>query len=307
VDVVCLGILVADIVARPVEDLPARGTLGLVEEVSLHGGGCALNTASALSRLGVRAGVAGKVGQDALGDFLLSVLDERGVDRRGVLSAAGVATSATAVFVDREGERTFLHLPGANAHLRAEELDPDYVCSGRALHLAGGLVMEELDGEPAASLLAEAQARGLLTSLDVVWDASGRWERVLPCLPHADAFMPSLAEGSSISGEEAPVGVAGWFRDRGVGTVALKLGAEGCYVAGEGFEGRVEGFEVGAVDGTGAGDVFDAGLLYGLLAGWPVERAARFGNALGALSTTAVGAYAAVPGLEQALAFAGFE
>ena len=55
-DVVCLGILVADAIARPVGELPDRGSLGLVDDISLHGGGCALNTASALVRLGLSAG-----------------------------------------------------------------------------------------------------------------------------------------------------------------------------------------------------------------------------------------------------------
>ena len=58
-DVVCLGILVVDVIARPVEGLPARGTLELVDEISMRGGGSALNTASALVRLGLHAGAAG--------------------------------------------------------------------------------------------------------------------------------------------------------------------------------------------------------------------------------------------------------
>ncbi|MGH3039503.1 MAG: carbohydrate kinase family protein [Gaiellaceae bacterium] len=114
-DVVCLGILVADAIARPVDELPERGSLGLVDEISLHGGGCALNTASALTRLGLSAGVAGKVGDDALGTFLLGLLDERGVGRDGVLTDPAAATSATVVLVDSSGERTFLHLPGASS------------------------------------------------------------------------------------------------------------------------------------------------------------------------------------------------
>jgi sugar/nucleoside kinase (ribokinase family) len=304
-DVVCLGLLVADAIARPVQELPPRGTLGLVEEISLRGGGCAVNTASVLARLGLRAAVAGKVGRDALGEFLLALLDERGVDRRGVLVDSGVPTSATVVLVDGRGERTFLHVPGANGRLRAEELDHELLFSGRALHLAGALVMPELDGEPAAALLAEARARGLITSIDVVWDPTGRWERVLPCLPHTRVFAPSLAEGRAISGEEEPRRVAAWLRARGVEVVALKLGPDGCYVAGEGYEGRLEAPPVEAVDGTGSGDAFAAGLLYGLLAGWRLERAARLANAVGALATTAVGAVEGVRGLEETVAFAG--
>jgi sugar/nucleoside kinase (ribokinase family) len=62
---------------------------------------------------------------------------------------------------------------------------------------------------------------------------------------------------------------------------------------------------VEAVDGTGAGDAFAAGFLYGSLAGWPLEKTAAFANAAGALATTAVGATEGVVGLEDALALAG--
>ena len=203
-DVTCLGILVADAIARPVETLPAQGSLALVEEISLRGGGCALNTASVLAGLGLEAAVVGKVGADPFGDFLLELLGSRGVDRRGVIVDGAVPTSASVVLVDSAGERTFLHVPGANGRLQREELDPELLFGARALHLAGALVMPELDGEPAAHLLAEARGRGLLTSLDTVWDPTGHWERVLPALPHVDLFAPSLAEGRAISEEREP-------------------------------------------------------------------------------------------------------
>jgi sugar/nucleoside kinase (ribokinase family) len=306
-DVVCLGILVADAIARPVDSVPPRGALELVDEISLHGGGCALNTASALVRFGLEAAVVGKVGADPFGDFILQLLDERGVDRRGVLQDSAVSTSATVVLVDSAGERTFLHLPGANGQLRREELDEDALFSGRALHVAGALVMPELDGSPTAGVLEEAKARGLTTSLDTVWDATGHWERLLPSLPHLDLFVPSLAEGSAISREPEPESVAAWLRERGVGTVGLKLGAEGCFVASEEFEGFVAAPAVEAIDGTGAGDAFAAGLLYGHLAGWPLGRAAALANAAGALAATAVGAVEGVRGLEETLALAGLE
>jgi sugar/nucleoside kinase (ribokinase family) len=304
-DVVCLGILVADVIARRVDEIPPRGSLGLVEDISLRGGGCAVNTASVLVRLGVSAAVAGKVGADPFGDFVLDLLDERGVERSGVLRDPGVATSSSVVLVDSGGERTFLHLPGANGEVHSEELDEAVLFSGRVLHLAGALVMPELDGEPTARLLERAKARGIMTSLDTVWDATGRWERLLPGLPFVDLFVPSLGEAEAISGEREPQAAALWLREHGVGTVAVKLGAEGCFVGGESFEGLVEAPKVEAVDSTGAGDAFAAGFLYGSLAGWPLERAASFANAAGALATTAVGAVEGITGLEETLALAG--
>ncbi len=276
-----------------------------MDDISLRGGGCALNTASALAKLGLRAAVAGKLGRDALGDFVLGVLRERGVGVDGVLRDSGAPTSATVVLVDSRGERTFLHLPGANGTVRADELDAGLLFSGRALHVAGALVMPALDGEPTARILREARRRGLLTSLDTVFDATGRWERVGPSLPELDLFTPGLREARALTGEHEPPRIAAWLRGRGVRELALTMGADGCYAAGEGFEGFIEAVPVKAVDGTGSGDAFAAGLLYGKLAGWPFERAARFANAVGALATTAVGAVEGAPALDPALEFAG--
>lgn len=306
-DVVCLGIVVADVIARPVGELPERGTLGFVEEIALRGGGCALNTATTLRRLGLDVAVAGKVGPDAFGDFLLALLEERGLDRAAVVRDGAAPTSATVVLVAPDGERTFLHLVGASTALRADELDHGRLFSARALHLAGALVMPGLDGEPAAALMREANARGLLTSLDTAFDASGRWERIEPVLPHVQLFTASLAEARAITRETEPERMAERLRQAGVREVAVKLGADGCYAAGDAFAGYVPAARVAAVDGTGAGDAFAAGLLYGRLAGWPLERAARFANAAGAFATTAVGATEGVRGLEETLALAGLE
>jgi sugar/nucleoside kinase (ribokinase family) len=304
-DVVCLGILVADVIARPVDAFPQRGSLGLVDELTLHGGGGVLNSASWLARWGMKVAAAGKVGADPFGDYLLGLLDERGVEREGVHRDPEVPTSATVVLVDSAGDRTFLHLPGANGALRAEELDTRVLFGGRALLYTGALVMPALDGEPAASILAEARTRGLLTALDTVFDSTGRWSRVLPSLPHVDLFMPGLAEARGVSGLDDPPAAAAWLREQGVGEVAIKLGEQGCYASGAGFEGYLEPIQVRAVDGTGAGDAFVAGALYGKLAGWSFERSVRLGNAAGAQATTAVGAAEGVASLEETLALAG--
>jgi sugar/nucleoside kinase (ribokinase family) len=306
-DVVCLGIVVADVIARPVDDVPPAGSLAIVDAITVEGGGCALNSASVLVKLGLRAAVMGKVGVDPFGDVLITLMDERGVGRAGVLRDAGVPTSSTIVLVDSAGERTFLHVPGANGALGIDELDPGSLYAGRALHFAGALVMERLDGEPFARLAAEAQRRGIFTSLDTVWDATGRWSRLEPCLPHLDLATPSLAEGQALSGEREPERVAAWLHERGVREVALTMGSEGCYASCDGFEAYVEAPAVEVVDGTGAGDAFAAGVLYGKLAGWPLEASVRLGCAAGAMATTAVGATEGVRGLAELLALAGLD
>lgn len=306
VDVVCLGILVADVIARPVDRLPAPGMLGLVDQIELRAGGCAVSTASALSKLGLRAAVVGNVGDDAFGQFLTSSLDERGVEIRHVRRTREAATSASVVLVDGAGERTFLHLKGASSTLNRDGVG-DAAFEGRALHVAGALVLEALDGEPTSVLLAEARRRGIITSLDTVYDGSGAWDRVLVALPYCDVVMPGIEEARGITGEQDVERAAHRLRELGAGAAAVTLGPEGCYLASEEYDGIVPGYRVDAVDGTGSGDAFAAGFLFGRLASWPLERCARLANAAGALATTAVGAYEGVGDLPQTLQLAGLE
>jgi sugar/nucleoside kinase (ribokinase family) len=306
VDVVCLGILVADVIARPIDRLPEPGMLGLVEQIELRAGGCAVNTASALCKLGLRAAVVGNVGDDAFGAFLTRSLDERGVESGQVRRTNKAATSASVVLVDGGGERTFLHLKGASSTLNRDSAG-DAIYEGRALHIAGALVLEGLDGEPTAALLAEARRRGIATSLDTVYDGSGAWDRVRAALPHCDLVMPGIEEARGITGERAVEPAAQRLRELGAGAAAITLGPAGCYLASDDYEGFVQGYPVDAVDGTGSGDAFAAGFLFGKLARWPLERCARLANAAGALATTAVGAYEGVGDLPETLRLAGLE
>jgi sugar/nucleoside kinase (ribokinase family) len=317
--IVCLGIMVADVVGRPLRALPDAGRLVLVDEMSLHTGGCAVNAATALARLGVPTDVIGKVGADPFGEFLLRTLNERGIGTRGVLRDPEAGTSATMVMVDPDGERRFVHYIGANAHLTLDDIDLGMIESASILHVAGSLVLPGIDGEPTAELLRQAQAAGVTTFLDTVWDDTGRWMDLLgPCLPHVDTFVPSLAEARALTGLDEPEAVARDLLERGVGTVGLKMGADGCLVmteAGElpspagGGPGwgpnslRVPAFEVDVVDATGAGDAFAAGFITGVWKGWPLERTARLANAAGALCVTGLGATGGVKTLPETLAF----
>src|ERR687894_3189152 len=101
--VLCAGIIVADAIASPVDDLPKRGRLALVDSVELHTGGCALSTASALVRLGVPTALCGCVGEDLFGGVLAREAQARGLD----VSAVAVGeelTSASLVLDASDGE-----------------------------------------------------------------------------------------------------------------------------------------------------------------------------------------------------------
>jgi sugar/nucleoside kinase (ribokinase family) len=310
-DVACLGIVVADIVARPVAQLPARGQLALVERMELHTGGCAANTGIALAKLGRRVTVLGKVGQDGLGDFICHALRAHGVDTKGVLRDAETNTAATMVMVDAAGERSFLHYLGADASLCADDVDFGLVEQARILHVAGTFLMPTFDGWQTAEVLMRAQQLGVKTSLDTAWDSTGQWlSTIEPALSCLDYFIPSLEEASHIAGRGEPEAVADFFLGYGIEIVALKMGAEGCFIKSTTGHGapeviRLPAYQVEMVDATGAGDCFAAGFLAGLSMGWGLERTGRLANGAGAACVMAMGATSGVRSLKETVAIAG--
>ena len=301
-EVVCVGILVADVIAHPVREMPKRGQLALVDEMVTHVGGCAANTGIGLSRLGVPTGVAGKAGDDAFGDFVEKTLEKNGVDTRALVRDTQTKTSGTMVMVSEDGERSFIHYMGANAELTYEDLDIDYILQARLLHVAGTFVMTKFDGEPTSRLLKLARERGVITCLDTVFDAQGRWMSILKdSLPHLDYFVPSLEEAKRIANREEPEEVAQVLIDHGVKTVGLKMGDEGCYLRSGNESVRLPALKVDAVDATGAGDAFAAGFLTGVVKGWDLEKTRRFANAVGACCVQAVGTTAGLKSFEETM------
>ncbi|MBW3623596.1 MAG: carbohydrate kinase family protein [Armatimonadetes bacterium] len=306
-DVACLGILVADVVGKPIEGIPERGKLQFVEQMELHAGGCASNTALALGKIGIGATLLGKVGDDGFGDFLIHEAEKCGVGTEGLKRERSAHTSSTMVMVAPDGERTFLHYVGVNATLKEEDLRFDLIRDAKVFAALGCFLMPGFDGEPMARVLKRVQEETEATVvLDTAWDPTGRWMGLLaPTLPHVDVFLPSYEEAVQLSGREQPEEIAAAFFEYGVGVVGVKLGEKGAYVQRRGEPGfTVPGFRVNAVDALGAGDCFVAGFVTGLVKGWDLERTARFACATGATCVTALGATTGIKPLDEIESFA---
>lgn len=305
-EVVCLGILVADVVGKPIDRMPDRGELRAVERIELHSGGCAANTGGALAKLGIQTEIIGKVGRDGLGDFLIDTLSRAGAGVRGVVRDPSAPTAATMVLVDSAGERSFLTSSGANATFHLGDIDWEIALSAPILHIAGPFLMDRYMGDQNAEVLKRAKAAGLTTTLDSVWDATGRWMDVLaPCLPYLDYALPSLEEARKLTGREKPSEIAKVFLDAGVQVVGIKLGEQGAYVATRnGDELNVPALPVPVTDTLGAGDAWAAGFLCGLVRGWDLAKTLRFANATGACCVQALGATTGIRSFEDTCALA---
>ena len=302
-DVLSLGIYVVDVLGRPIDEFPEKGKLVLFDELEIHTGGCANNTAIALTRLGLSAGAMGKVGTDAFGDLILQKLRDNGVNTGGMQQDPGSSTSFTFVAVASDGERTFYHYIGANGELCEADLDWEVIKSAKILHIAGALVMPRFDGAPMANVLQKAKTLGITTSLDTAYDATGKWMETLePCLSYVDMFMPSIVEAQQLTGLSDARKIAQFLRrSYGIHTIAIKMGEDGSYVSTPEREHFASAYPVTAVDATGAGDAYVAGFLAGTLMGWDLKATAELASATGAACVTAIGTTAGIQNLEETL------
>jgi len=306
-DVSCIGVITADIFAKPVEALPQKGLLGKVDQIQLSVGGCASNAAIALGKLGARAQLFGRLGEDSFGRFVKGEIENAGVNTDGLCIAGGAQTSSSVVAVNADGERSILHCFGANAKFGLADIDFEKIRRAPVLFVAGSFLLPSFDGEGASELLKMAGAEGILCCLDTAWDPSGAWmDKLCGCLPHLDWFMPSYEEAVMLSGgNKNPEEIAEAFVSLGAKNIVIKLGAKGCYVKpqnGAGFSRNTYG-DVPVADTSGAGDSFCAGFIFGLSKGWAPERCAQFANAAGSMCVMQMGTTAGIKSADETLAF----
>jgi len=196
------------------------------------------------------------------------------------------------ILVDQaSGERTVLmHRPAALA-LAPDELRRDVVTAGRVLHLDG----YDLDAALAAAAWAHEAGMPVVVDLDT---RSGPVERLVAV---SDVVIVSQEFAERFTGAADPdTAIARLAAATRAPLVAITLGAMGVVARACGATTRVPAYAVRCVDSTGAGDVFHAGFIFGILADWPLERTLRFANAAAALKCTQVGGRPGIPSVSAA-------
>ncbi|GMW03286.1 MAG: 5-dehydro-2-deoxygluconokinase [Candidatus Hydrogenedentota bacterium] len=302
-DLVSVGLSCADVMVRPVESLPAKGTLALMPTLEIHLGGLAGVTATVFARLGGKAAFIGTLGQDGFGDYIIGALQSNGVNIDQVKRKSSYGTPATVVMIDEMGQRTFLHHQGSSRAFTEQDVDMNFVMRARHLHWGGPAVTPALDGEPAGRLLKQAREAGLTTSLDTCYDGEGKWfARIEHALPHTNVVMSSIEEARKYTNRETPEDVAEYYLSFGPDIVLIKMGDSGVYVKSGSDAFAIPAHTVPVLDTTGAGDAACGGFLFGYLNGWNVRRSAKLANAVGGLTVQAMGGSMGVKSLDAAIA-----
>jgi len=265
-----------------------------MERFEIQGGGPAATAAVTLCRLGMKTAYSGIVADDDFGSAMLELLRKEGVDTSSVIVEAGASSQFAFIMVDRKtGRRTILWTRGTLPFITPEQVDEELILSAK------GLLVDTL--EPKAAAYAASVARG--ADIPVVIDAGTLREGVEKILPFCDYIVASETFASQIS----EGGTTGEALERiyryGPRAAVVTLGEKGCVGRDNGGIFEEEGFEINAVDTTGAGDVFHGAFLYGVLQGWNPREICTFSNAVAGMKCRKLGGRAGIPGLREALEF----
>jgi fructokinase len=309
VDVICLGELLIDFV-------PTVTGTSLIEAPAFKKapGGAPANVAVGLARLGIASAFMGKVGDDPFGKFLAQTLAEAGVDITPLRFTGQARTALAFVSLRADGEREFMFYrhPSADMLFTPDEVDRAALRAARALHYGSISLISEPSRSATLHAIATAREAGCLISCDpnlrlALWpDAEAARAGLQLAMREAQVIKVSDEELRFLTGSDDPAEARRRLWHERLELMVVTLGAAGCVYFTRDHEGVVVGFSVQAIDTTGAGDGFVAGLLHGLVrdrsaASDPqrLREICRLACAVGALTTTERGAIPALPTLER--------
>ena len=296
IDLVVCGSCTVDILAGPIDlSTPIGvGQLHRVDPITLSVGGIVSNACVTAARLGQRTAAFSRVGKDGWGDIVLERYRADRIDCGRLLRHDSMPTSTTVVMIDKEGQRSFVHSQGAPKAMTADDYFDamPFFNQSRAMLLGYYPLLPNMLDQ-LQDVFAEIQNAGCLTALDAA-GGGGTMEPLAAVLPYVDVYCPSFDEARNQTGLESPREMLQFYRRCGAkGVLGVKLGAKGAVIsphADEFFVVDAITPPLPVVDTTGAGDVFYAALLSGILKGKSVPVAAGAAAKAASISVTAAGA-----------------
>jgi ribokinase len=291
-DILVIGSLNADLVVRAPR-FPKPGETISGEDLQIIPGGKGANQAVAAARQNANVIMAGKVGKDSFGPFLLDSLKSNKVDITNVQvdkSATGTAT----IIVDSHAQNSIVLSPGANGKVTSADVD--------ALNVDATILILQL--EIPLETVIHAAKWGKSKGMKVLLNPAPARELPEALIANVDYLLPnetelSLLSGIAVKDIETAEQAAKILLQRGAGHVVVTLGAKGALSVSKDKTIQADAYQVKAVDTTAAGDAFIGGFASALLRGVELSEALKYGNASGALAVTKFGAQPSLPTREE--------
>ncbi|MFW6129691.1 MAG: PfkB family carbohydrate kinase [Atribacterota bacterium] len=313
VDVISIGECLIDFVSEEV-DKPLHRCRRFIRAP----GGAPANVAVGISKLGVKSGFIGRIGDDDFGKLLEDVLIKNNVDTKYVIKDKQTRTTLafSAKKIKGEKEILFYRNPGADMMLEPEDLNEEYIKSSKLLFFGSVSLSSEPARETTKKAVECANRAGVKVLFDPnirygLWESSKQVKRVIKeFVPMCDIFKSGKQEIEFITGKKDLNTCTESIINQGPELAVVTLGKRGCFFNVGEERGKVDSFKVKTVDSLGSGDSFTASMIYKLIEEnmlYRINRISRknikkilgFANAGGAFTSTKPGVIPALPEIED--------
>jgi 5-dehydro-2-deoxygluconokinase len=283
-----------------------------VNSFDAYVGGCPTNIAVGVRRLGLRSALLTAVGDDQVGDFILHFLESEQVDVSATPRKPGHRTSAVILTIRPPDSfpLTFYRDNCADRELTVADVDRSPIANASLLVVTGTGLSHDPSRSATLHAATVARASGTKVLVDIDYrpdqwaSRAGFAEQIQHLLRRADLAVGTEEELAAATGLDDADAAAAELLAAGLNALVLKRGARGSrvYEAG-GSRSDVAPFSITVLNVLGAGDAFASGLIYGILQRWPLTKAARAGNATGAIVVTRHGCANFMPTWAEVEAF----
>jgi 2-dehydro-3-deoxygluconokinase len=288
----------------------SKGPMRFVHSFERNVGGAELNVAIGCARLGLNTGWISRLGNDEFGRYIQHFVRGEGIDTTLVKLVDGYPTSVNfkEVLEDGSGRTFYYRLNSPTLTLTPGCLEESYIQNSKVLHITG--VFPAIDEKNVALIkhaISIAKRNDVLISFDPnirlkLWSKERAKEVLSDILPFVDILLTGVDEAELLFDTRDEKEIIEKSKLLGIAYTAIKLGSTGSvgYHNGESIHSApVPPKKV--VDTVGAGDGFDAGFIYGVLQGWPLEKIMRFSNTIGSMVVSVSGDNEGLPYLEDVL------
>jgi ribokinase len=291
-EVVVVGSLNMDLVVR-VKQMPRIGETIRGEDLLTIPGGKGANQAAATALLGNQVRMIGRVGKDEFGVALIANLNNFGVVTENIVGDDSCATGTAMITVDELGNNSIIVSPGANG-----KVTPDDVVRSENIIASAAFLLLQLE-IPLNAIQCAAQI-AYQSKIPVILNPSPVLELPSDLLKMISYLIVNEIEAASISKVDvcdlASAEAAGTrILCQGVKNVVITLGADGSLLITDAIVKHIPGITVDVIDTTAAGDAFTGGFVSGLVRGFSLPEAVRYGNCTGAIAVTRKGAQTSLP------------
>ncbi|MCP8304206.1 MAG: carbohydrate kinase family protein [archaeon] len=303
IDVIAFGDIVLDLIV-PIEGLPIKDEDVQIAKYIRREAGGVCNFLITASRLGLKVGIVGCVGDDEDGRFVRELLRREGVDVTGIDEIEGEGTAKVLVLVDREGRHAFIGVHGIGVEVCQDRIDVERIESSRAIYTSGHTLIRS----PSLDITLEVMRKAKGSGIPVFFDPGPLVNEVQPkvldsALESTEVLMPNIIEAEALTGTHDLKMASETLLKKGPETVVIKLGQGGCFIAREGSSIHVPSFKVPVIDTTGAGDSFNAAYVYGYLRQLPINYIGILANAVGGMMVTKLGGGTQAPSKKELVDF----